>query len=28
VQVSSPDAATMDEKREFERSRLTAWFGN
>jgi sulfide:quinone oxidoreductase len=27
VQVSSPDAATMDEKREFERSRLEAWFG-
>jgi sulfide:quinone oxidoreductase len=27
VQVSSPDVATMDEKREFERSRLEAWFG-
>jgi sulfide:quinone oxidoreductase len=28
VQVSSPDAATMVEKREFERSRLAAWFGH
>jgi sulfide:quinone oxidoreductase len=27
VQVSSPDEATMAEKREFERSRLEAWFG-
>ena len=27
VQVSSPDEATMAEKREFERSRLAAWFG-
>ncbi|HUG47839.1 MAG TPA: FAD-dependent oxidoreductase [Candidatus Limnocylindria bacterium] len=27
VQVSSPDAATMEEKREFERTRLAAWFG-
>jgi sulfide:quinone oxidoreductase len=27
VQVSSPAAETLDEKREFERSRLAAWFG-
>ena len=28
VTVSSPDIATMEEKREFERSRLAAWFGH
>lgn len=27
VQISSPNRATMEEKREFERSRLAAWFG-
>jgi sulfide:quinone oxidoreductase len=27
VRISEPSAATMDEKREFERSRLERWFG-